>query len=155
MISSKLSFMNLEYFSSYLDNSAYQICIYGVLWRILETSNIGVFCFRIPPYGHDEWSEWGYYPKNFAIVFVLIVSLYTCIPIPPVACISVGALVSVLHLIALLVEFINIPDLANTDQIIVEGTVYAGYTLKLVRLSKTKLLDKITWIFWMAQRVFI
>ena len=133
MISSKLSFMNLEYFSSLLSHDGYQK-------RLI----IGVFCFRIPPYGHDEWSEWGYYPKNFAIVFVLIVSLYTCIPIPPVACISVGALVSVLHLIALLVEYINIPDLANTDQIIVEGTVYAGYTLKLVRLSKTKLLDKIT-----------
>ena len=100
--------------------------------------------FRIPPYGHDEWSEGGYYPKNFTIVFVLIVSLYTCIPIPPVACISVGALVSVLHLIALLVEYINIPDLDNTDKTVVEGTVYAGYTLKLVRSSETELFDKIT-----------
>ena len=43
--------------------------------------------------------------------------------------------------------------MGNSDQTIVEGTVYSGYTLKLVRLSKTKLLDKIT--FWMAQWVFI
>ena len=136
MISSKLSIMNLEYFSSYVFMVSYD----GYQKHLV----IGVFGFRIPPYGHDEWSEWGYYPKNFAIVFVLIVSLYTCIPIPPVACISVGALVSVLHLIALLVEYMKIPDLGNTDQIIVEGTVYAGYTLKLVRLSKTNLLDNIT-----------
>ena len=34
----------------------------------------------------------------------------------------------------------------NTDQTVVEGTVYAGYTFKMVRLSKTKLFDEITWI---------
>ena len=51
---------------------------------------------------------------------------------------------SVLHLIALLVEYINIPDMANTDQTVVEGAVYAGYTLKMVRLLKTKLFDEIT-----------
>jgi len=74
----------------------------------------------------------------------LIVSLYTCIPIPPAACISVGALVSVLHLIALLVEYINIPDMGNSDQTVVEGTVYAGYTLKMVRFLKAKLFEEIT-----------
>ena len=36
--------------------------------------------------------------------------------------------------------------MANTDQTVVEGAVYAGYTLKMVRLLKTKLFDEITWI---------
>ena len=48
---------------------------------------------------------------------------------------------SVLHLIALLMEYLNIPDLANTDHTVVDGTVYAGYTLKLVKVQYE--LDKI------------
>ena len=94
----------------------------------------------MPPYGEEEWISWGYYPKNLAILFILIIALYTCIPLPRMACVLIGILVSASHFIALVVEYVMFVGGKNNDGVTnddgqgksVDSSEYSSYMLRLV-----------------------
>ena len=97
-------------------------------WNIIRPLFLN---FRFPPYGSEEWIEYGYYPKNFAIIFILIIALYTCIPLPPKICLVTGILVSVAHFAALITEYVIVTNGKNEEKID-ETSEYTSYMYRLV-----------------------
>ena len=87
--------------------------------------------FRFPPYGSEEWIDYGYYPKNFAIIFILVIALYTCIPLPPKICLVTGILVSIAHFAALITEYVIFTNGKNEEEID-ETSEYTSYMYRLV-----------------------
>ena len=75
--------------------------------------------------------DYGYYPKNFAIIFILIIAIYTCIPLPPKICLVTGILVSIAHFAALITEYVIITNGKNEEKID-ETSEYTSYMYRLV-----------------------
>ena len=88
--------------------------------------------YRIPPYGREDWIAYGYYPKNFAILFILIIALYTCIPLPSKICLLTGILVSIAHFTALVTEYVIVTNKKDNEEETDEPSEYAAYMFRLV-----------------------
>lgn len=75
---------------------------------------------------------WGCYPKNFAILFILVIALYTCLPLPPKANAVIGILVSITHLIAIAIEYAANNGTHHNEASSSAYTKYSTYMVQLV-----------------------
>ena len=98
--------------------------------------NINLLSYRVPPYGGFEWNTWGYYPKNCAIIFILIIALYTCVPFHPKSCFMLGIIVSIAHFIALVVEYVTTVLVQDNEKTSDDTSDYSHYMLRLVRYNE-------------------
>ena len=87
---------------------------------------------RLPQIGPEGLIAYGYFPKHFAILFILIIALYTCIPLPPTFCIITGVLVSIAHFATLVAEYVIVTNKNNEEEESDETSEYASYMFRLV-----------------------
>ena len=88
--------------------------------------------YRLPQIGPDGLIAYVYFPKHFAILFILIIALYTCIPLPPSFCIITGVLVSIAHFATLVAEYVIVTNKNNEEEENDETSEYTSYMFRLV-----------------------